>query len=381
MNRWHAHVVRRFAHMWRRPEEHGPRDPQEEWARALIMAAQAGDPDAQAKLDAAAADPAVAPMLVTLEERLRAHPDFPTFLAHAHHPPFAPPPTEGIPLSPVPAEAVPHLSPLAMAHLVPAPPGARTMPPAPVAPPPHLQAPPHAAGLISHPTWASGYANHPQWWAAGYANHPQWAAGADGPAQVQFVQRALNVLGRWAQGDEDIPPPWPVLVEDGAIADVAHTAIAAYQRARGLPVDGVPGPLTRKALAEDLHAANFAEEFRSAWYPPWLQRATMQALRLFLHDRGATPEQVEDQIRRIDPQRLPWNRMGSAAVLHPDQAQHASGYVPHPHHGPGWGYLGPGADRILELEDLVDRLSPPPPWDSEPERTYIPAHPRGTPGV
>jgi len=62
------------------------------------------------------------------------------------------------------------------------------------------------------------------------------------------VQRALNLLGAS-----------PKLVEDGSIGPKTEAATKAFQIVHGLSADGIPGPVTKNALAEALTIAGYTE--------------------------------------------------------------------------------------------------------------------------
>lgn len=77
-------------------------------------------------------------------------------------------------------------------------------------------------------------------WSPG-ATPPESLSTAPDPSSVEWVQWALNRLG-----------VIPQLAEDGIIGKQTQVAVAAFQHAHGLKVDGWAGPVTRAALAEAL---------------------------------------------------------------------------------------------------------------------------------
>jgi hypothetical protein len=290
-NRWREHVLERFDHLRQLDNPELAADPRIDFAIRLIVSAHAGDAEAQARLDELAGDPTWGPVVAKLEERLQWHPDWQTFVAYANHPPFAPPPTEGIPIAPIPAPAVPLLAPLAMATHVPGPPGARAIP-APAVPLPPGMPPAPALRPLGPPSPSTALV-------------PVRPA----PAPVAPVIAA--------------PPP-----------PSAPRAV----------------PMTPPVPAAPRAAAGWA------YHPLWWHHARQAA-------RARSAGGIGDEKEAED-------RVG--------------GWYPHGYgHRPWWGPLGPGADRILEMRDRIDRLNPPPPWDTEPERTYVPGHPWpwGTPGI
>jgi hypothetical protein len=145
--------------------------------------------------------------------------------------------------------------------------------------------------------------------------------GQAGTADVQWVQRALNKLGEYAQADTDIPPPWPRVDEDGVTGDPTKISIDVYRKVRGLGT----GPLTaseswklRDALAADLHAAAFGEQYSSyggAWYPDWLKAAMKRALRIFLKNQGSTDAQADVIVAKVESeQKWPWLKAPAGTV-------------------------------------------------------------------
>jgi hypothetical protein len=127
----------------------------------------------------------------------------------------------------------------------------------------------------------------------------------DGTADVQWIQRALNKIGEYAQADVDLPPPWPTVAEDGVMSDPTKISIEVYRKVRGLGAGNL-----RNALAADIHAAAFGEEYGSygaAWYPEWLKAAVKRGTRIWFKNQGSTDAQADALMAKIESDgKWPW---------------------------------------------------------------------------
>ena len=160
---------------------------------------------------------------------------------------------------------------------------------------------------------------------------------------TQELQRALNKVGQWAQGDADIPPPWPTVTEDGVMNDPTKISIEVYRKARGLNSNAGLRAV-RAALAADIHAAAFSEEYSRyavgvLWYPDWLKAAMKRALRIFFKNQGSTDAQADALMSQIESeQKWPWLKPAPA---------HPVGTV-------NGARAGVGQDPLLDLVNTRD---------------------------
>jgi peptidoglycan hydrolase-like protein with peptidoglycan-binding domain len=73
-----------------------------------------------------------------------------------------------------------------------------------------------------------------------------WYPGAQAPSNFPDPDTSSDVWVQWTINRLGLIPP---LVEDGMLGPLSRAAIKAFQKNHGLHPDGVPGPMTRTALA------------------------------------------------------------------------------------------------------------------------------------